>query len=76
MEEGVEEVYGEEPEVREPLQEPLNAGISDLRDLTGVQSLTEADVHVVFMQPSVRPEGKENVLYYYHVTKNLRNKVE
>lgn len=59
MEEGVEEVDGEEAQVRQTLQEALHAGVSDLRDLAGVERLAEANVHVVFVQPGVRSEQKE-----------------
>lgn len=59
MEEGVEEIDGEEAQVRQALQQPLHAGVADLRDFAGVQRLTEADVDVVFVQPSIRPSGKK-----------------
>ena len=55
VEEGVEEVDGEEPQVRQALQQPLHAGVADLRDLAGVERLAEADVDVVFVQPGVGP---------------------
>ena len=54
MQEGVEEVDGEEAQVGQPLQEALHAGIADLQHLAGVHHLTEADVHVVAVQAGVR----------------------
>lgn len=60
MEEGVEEVDGEEAQVGEALQQPLHAGVSDLRDLAGVKRLAEANVDVVFMQSGVGPWRKNN----------------
>lgn len=55
VEEGVEEVYGEEAQVCQALQQTLHAGVSDLWHLAGIECLAEANVHVVFMQPGVRP---------------------
>ncbi len=55
MEEGVEEVDGQEAQVSQPFQESLHAGVTDLWHLAGVQRLTEADVHIVFMQSGIRP---------------------
>lgn len=57
VEEGVEEVDGEEAQVRQPFQQPLHAGVADLGDLAGVERLAEADVHIIFVQPCVRPGG-------------------
>lgn len=55
MQEGVEEVDGQKAQVGQALQESLNAGVTDLWDLTGVQSLAEADVNIVLVQPGIRP---------------------
>ena len=52
-EERVEEVNGQEPEVRQPLQQSLRRGVADLRDLAVVQRPAEADVHVVLEQGGV-----------------------
>ena len=40
-EEGIEEVDGEEPEVGEPLQQPLGRGVADLGNLAVVQGAAE-----------------------------------
>lgn len=61
MQEGVEEVDGEEAQVRQALQQALHAGVADLWHFAGVEGLTEADVHVVFMEPGVRPHGERRV---------------
>ena len=53
MQEGVEEVDGQEAQVGEPLQQTLHAGVADLRHLARVERLAEADVHVVLMEPDV-----------------------
>ena len=42
-EEGVEEVDGEEPEVGEPLQQPLRRGVADLGNLAVVQGAAEPE---------------------------------
>jgi len=60
VEEGVEEVYGEEAQVCQALEQALHAGVTDLRDLAGVQRLAEANVDVIFMQPGVRPSQKSS----------------
>lgn len=60
MQEGVEEVDGQEAQVGQTLQQTLHAGVADLRHLAGVQRLAEANVHVVFVQPGVRPSD-ENI---------------
>lgn len=54
MQEGVQEVDGEEPQVGQPLQQALHAGVADLQHLAGVHHLTEADVHVVTVQTRIR----------------------
>jgi len=53
VQEGVEEVDGQEAQVGEPLQQPLYAGVADLGHLAGVECLAEADVHVVLVQSGV-----------------------
>ena len=65
VEEGVEEIYGEEAQICQPLQQTLHAGVADLWNLAGVQSLAEADVNVVFMQASIRPWGGKHHGRYY-----------
>ena len=55
MQEGVEEVDGEEAQVGQPLQQPLHAGVADLQHLAGVHHLAEADVDIVAVQAGVRP---------------------
>lgn len=54
MQEGVQEVDGEEPQVGQPLQQALHAGVADLQHLAGVHHLTETDVHVVTVQARIR----------------------
>ena len=46
--EGVEEVNGEEPQVRQSLQQSLRCGVPDLGNFTVVQSSREPDVDVIF----------------------------
>lgn len=53
VQEGVEEVNGEEAQVRQALQQPLHAGVADLRHLAGIERLAETDVDVVLVQSSV-----------------------
>lgn len=55
VEEGVEEVDGEEAQVGQALQQALHACVPDLRHLAGVERLAEADVNVVFVQPGIGP---------------------
>lgn len=55
MEEGVQEVDGEEAQVGQPLQQALHAGVADLQHLAGVHHLAEADVDIVAVQAGVRP---------------------
>lgn len=55
MEEGVQEVDGEEAQVSESLQQALHAGVADLQHLTGVHHLAETDVDVITVQAGVRP---------------------
>ena len=58
VQEGVEEIDGEEAQVGEPLQQALHAGVADLQHLARVHHLAEADVHVVAVQAGVRPAGE------------------
>lgn len=58
MEKGVEEIYREEAQVCEPLQQTLHTSISDLGDFAGVESFAEANVNVVLVQTSIRPIGE------------------
>lgn len=53
MQESVEEVYGEEAQVGEPLQEALHTGIANLGDLAGVERLAEANVNIIFMETHI-----------------------
>lgn len=55
VEEGVQEVDGEEAQVGQPLQQALHAGVADLQHLAGVHHLAEADVDIVAVQAGVRP---------------------
>lgn len=64
MEEGVEEVDGQEAQVGQSFQESLHAGVTDLWHLAGVQRLTEADVHIVFVQSGVRPADTNEQINY------------
>lgn len=57
MQEGVEEVYGEETQVGQPLQQPLHAGVADLGDLAGVERLAEANVNIIFMETHIGSDG-------------------
>ena len=66
VEEGVEEVYGEEAQVRQPLQQALHAGISDLWHLAGVERLAEANVNIIFMETHIGSDG------YTRTHKNTR----
>lgn len=54
VQEGVEEVDGEETQVSQPLQQTLHTGIADLRHLAGIQRLAKANVHVILMQSCIR----------------------
>lgn len=63
VQEGVEEVDGEEAQVCQPLQQALHAGIADLQHLARVHHLTEADVHIITVQTGIRPK---------HVTQEIR----
>lgn len=60
VQEGVEEVYGEEAQVGQPLQQPLHAGVTDLRNLAGVERLTEANVNIIFMETRIRSNEEHN----------------
>ncbi len=53
MQEGVEEVDGEEAQVSQPLEQSLYAGIADLGDLAGVERLAEANVNIIFMETHI-----------------------
>lgn len=55
VEEGVQEVDGEEAQVSQPLQQALHAGVTDLQHLAGVHHLAEADVDIVAVQAGVGP---------------------
>lgn len=55
VQKGVEEVDTEEPQVGQPLQEALHAGVTDLGHFAGVEGFTEANVSVIFVKTSIRP---------------------
>lgn len=57
VQEGVEEVNGEEAQVGQPLQQPLHARVADLGDLAGVERLAEANVNIIFMEAHIRSDG-------------------
>lgn len=62
MQEGVEEVNGEETQVGESLQQAFHAGVANLQHLAGVHHFTEADVHVVAVQTRIGPaQGRSTV---------------
>lgn len=64
VQEGVEEVDGEEAQVGQPLQQAFHAGVADLQHLAGVHHLTEADIHVITVQTGIGPK---------HVTQIFRS---
>ena len=53
QQERVEEVDAQEAEVGQALQEPVQAGVADLRHLAGVEDLAEANVVVVLEETCV-----------------------
>lgn len=55
VEEGVQEIDGEEAQVGQPLQQALHTGVADLQHLTGVHHLAEADVNIIAVQAGIRP---------------------
>lgn len=57
VQEGVQEVYGEEAQVGQPLQQPLHAGVADLGNLAGVERLAEANVNIIFMEAHIGSDG-------------------
>lgn len=54
MQEGVEEIDAQKPQIRQPLQEALHAGVADLGHFAGIECFTETDVSVVFMKTGIR----------------------
>lgn len=66
MQEGVEEVYGEETQVGQPLQQPLHTGIADLGDLAGVERLAEANVNIIFMETYIGSDGYTRTQIHKH----------
>lgn len=58
VQKGVEEIDAEKPQVRQPLQEALHAGVTDLGHFAGVECFTEANVNIVFMETGIRPVHK------------------
>jgi len=66
VQEGVEEVYGEEAQVGQPLQQPLHAGITDLGDLAGVERLAEANVNIIFMEAHIGSDGYTRTHIHTH----------
>lgn len=70
VQEGVEEVYGEEAKVGQPLQQPLHAGITDLGDLAGVERLAEANVNIIFMETHIGSDGYTRTHTHKLITKH------
>lgn len=66
MQKGVEEVYGEEAQVGQPLEEPLHAGVADLGDLAGVERLAEANVNIIFMETHIGSDGHTRTHIHAH----------
>lgn len=66
MQEGVEEVYGEEAQVGQPLQQALHAGVADLGDLAGVERLAEANVNIIFMETHIGSDGYTRTHIHTH----------
>lgn len=58
VQKGVEEINAKKPQVGQPLQEALHAGVPDLRHFAGVEGFTEANVSVILVKPGVRPTHK------------------
>lgn len=76
MQEGVEEVYGKEAQVGQPLQQAFHAGVADLGDLAGVQRLAEANVNIIFMETHIGSDGYTRIHTHNQawVTAGLVNK--
>ena len=68
VQEGVEEVDGEEAQVGQPLQQTLHAGVADLRDLAGVERLAEANVNIIFMETHIGSDGYNTHTRTTHIT--------
>lgn len=66
MQEGVEEVDGQEAQVCQPLQQPLDAGVADLGDLAGVERLAEANVNIIFMETHIGSDGYTHTHIHIH----------
>jgi len=60
VQERIEEVYGQEAQVGQPLQQSLHAGVADLRNLAGVERLTKANVNIIFMETRIRSNEEHN----------------
>lgn len=58
VQKGVEEIDTKKPQVCQPLQEALHAGITDLGHFAGVECFTEANISVIFMKTGIRPAHK------------------
>lgn len=58
VQKGVEEIDTKKPQVCQPLQEALHAGVADLWHFAGVECFTEANVGVIFMKTGIRPTHK------------------
>lgn len=69
VQEGVQEVYGEEAQVSQPLQQPLHAGVADLGDLAGVERLAEANVNIIFMEAHIGSDGYTHKHTHIHTHK-------
>lgn len=53
VQKGVEEIDAKKPQVRQPLQEALHAGVTNLGHFAGVECFTEANVDVVFVKTGI-----------------------
>lgn len=61
MQERVQKVNAQEPQVRQPLQEPFHACIADLQDLAGIHRFTEPNVNIITIQAGIRPAEKQDI---------------
>lgn len=64
VQEGVEEVNAQEPQVCQPLQEPLHAGVADLWDFAGIQRFAEANIDVISVKTGVGSTQKSNLKHF------------
>lgn len=64
VQEGVQEVNAQEPQVREPLQEALNARVADLGDFAGIQRFAEANINVISVKTGIGSTQKLNLKHF------------